>query len=143
MNVQPSKNVLRARNRTKGESLWEVKLGKIDIVTGLVASPDGKLVAVTDGAGQVWVFDAKTGKEVAKTDKPTCAVWAAAFSPDSKLIVVGCDDKTARVYDTATGKELAVLKGHTEAVGAVAFSADGKQIVTGSADKTVKVWEYK
>jgi RNA polymerase sigma factor (sigma-70 family) len=143
VNVLPSKNVLRARNRMKGESLWEVKLGKIDIVTGLVASRDGKLVAVTDSAGRVWVFDAKTGKEVATTDKLTGAVWSAAFSPDGKQIVVGCDDKTARVYDTATGKELFVLKGHTEAVGAVAFSADGKQIVTGSGDKTVKVWEYK
>jgi WD40 repeat protein len=142
VNVRPSRHVLRGWGWGP-KPLWEVKLGKLDIATGLTASPDGKLVAVTADAGEVWLFDAKTGKEVAKADKVTGAVWAAAFSPDGTKLVVGCDDKTARVIDTATGKELAVLKGHTESVGAVAFSPDGKMIATGSADKTVKVWEYR
>jgi RNA polymerase sigma factor (sigma-70 family) len=140
-----SSPVLRLWSKDTGKPLWEVdlwrKIANID-VTGVQVSPGGKLVAVTGDAGQVWVFDAKTGKLVSKTNKDTGAVGAAAYSPDGRQLVAGCADKTARVYDTETGEELGVLRGHTEAVTAVAFSPDGKQIVTGSADKTVRVWEF-
>jgi RNA polymerase sigma factor (sigma-70 family) len=137
-----SLNTLRVWSKDKDKPLWDAKLEKID-VTGVAVAPSGKFVAVTGDAGQVWVYDAKTGKQLSKTEKLTGPVSQAAFSPDGKRIVAACEDKTARVYDAETGKELAVLKGHTEALSCVAFSPDGETIVTGSFDKTVRVWEFK
>lgn len=137
-----TKPVLRLWSAGKEKPVWQAELGQMDVTNVLIA-PGGKLVAVTGDAGQVRVFDAKTGKEAAKADKLTGAVWAAAFSPDGTRLVVGAEDKVARVIDAETGKELAVLKGHKEAVTAVAFGPDGNTIATGSADKTVKLWELK
>src|SRR5262249_10712240 len=97
-----SLGTLRRWGKGNDKPLWEVKLDKLD-PTGLAVSPGGKRIAVTGDAGQVRIFDAKTGKEIAKTDKLTGPVWSAAFSPDGKQIVAGCEDKTARVYDAETG----------------------------------------
>jgi WD40 repeat protein len=135
---------LRRWEKGKDEPAWEVKLRDVaDFdATGVVVSPGGALVAVTGDAGQVWTFDAKSGKLLARAEKLTEPVHAAGFSPDGARIVAGCEDKTARVYDARTGRQLAVLEGHAASVTAVAFGADGT-IVTGSADKSVKVWELR
>ena len=137
-----SHTTLRRWQKGKDKPVWETKLEQID-VTGVVVSPGGKLIAVTGDAGQVWVYDAKTGKPISKTDKLTGPVEQASFSPDGKRIVAACEDKTARVYEAETGKELAVLKGHTAGLTCVAFSPDGEKIVTGSDDKTVRLWEFR
>jgi WD40 repeat protein len=139
-----SAGILRRWEKGKDEPAWEVKLRDVASIdaTGVLVSPGGTLVAVTGDAGQVWTFDAKSGKLFARAGTLTEPVLAAAFSPDGTRIVAGCEDRTACVYDARTGKELAVLEGHAESVTAVAFGPDGT-IVTGSADKTVKVWEFR
>jgi WD40 repeat protein len=137
--------ILRRWEKGRDEPAWEVKLSdvaNID-VTGVLVSPGGRRVAVAGDAGQVWTFDAESGKLLARAGELTGPVRAAAFGPDGRRIVAGCEDGTARVYDAETGRELAVLKGHAESVTAVAFGPDGSVIVTGSADKTVKVWEFR
>jgi RNA polymerase sigma factor (sigma-70 family) len=136
------KTTLRMWSRFKKEPLWESQIGQFD-VAGLVVSPGGKWIAITDKAGQVRIYDAKIGREHVKTEWINTPMRAAAFSPDGKRIVVGCDDKTARVYDAETGKEIAAFKGHAGAVTAVAFGPDGKMLVTGSADKSAKVWSVE
>jgi WD40 repeat protein len=133
---------LRLWAQGRAEPLWETDLGRIG-VTGAFVAPGGNRVAVTGDAGQVWVFDARSGGLVTQARAGTGAIRSAAFGPGGKLFVVGCDDATARVLDAETCTERAVLRGHTEAVTAIAWSPNGEQIVTGSRDKTVRVWEYR
>lgn len=133
------KATLHRWDKAREKPLWEADLGRMDPLA-LAVAPGGKLLAVTGNAGQVLVFDAASGKAVARADLVSI-VWAAAFSPDGERLVVGLHDGTARVLDAATGKELAELAGHGAAVQAVAFGPAGDRVVTGSADKTAKVWE--
>lgn len=139
---KPLNPTLRLWSKNKAQPLWETELGRIG-VTGVFVAPGGKRVVVTGDAGEVWVFDAKTGKLVTRGGSDNGGVRSAAFGPDGTHIVVGCNDTSARVFDAAAGKELAVLQGHTEAVTTIAFSPNGEQIVTGGRDKTVRVWQYR
>src|SRR5204863_1432416 len=89
-----AKGTLSRWRKGEDKPLWEVKLsdvarkeeGQIG-VTGVLVSPDGRRVAVTGREGQVWVFDAKTGKLVARAESRDGAVRSSALSPDGKQLV--------------------------------------------------------
>src|ERR1700690_604357 len=80
----------------------------------------------SDNTARVW--DAITGKLIAKLDGHTGPVLSANFSPDGKWIVTTSTDKTARIWDAATGKSILVLSGHSASVLSAVFSSDGKWV---------------
>src|SRR5262245_43682428 len=85
------------------------------------------------------LWDATTGKSLAKLDGHTDVVTVAGWAPGGKMLVTGAGDKSARMWESPNGKPLRTLAGHDAAVTAVAISADGR-VATGSADKKVRVW---
>jgi WD40 repeat protein len=87
------------------------------------------------------VWDARTGREVAKLRGHTGAVAAVEYSPDGRFLASGAADGTVRFWDPTTCKEVARLAGHAGAVSAVAFAPDGKTLATASSDRTVRLWE--
>src|SRR5262249_42862797 len=99
-------------------------------------SPDGSRLAtvarapVTQGSGQVLVWDPRTGKELCRLKGHASAVASVAFSPDSKRIATAGQDEI-KLWDVATGKELLSLKWESSgaAVGQeVSFSRDGTRL---------------
>ena len=110
-------------------------------------SQDGKrvLTAGDDGPAEVW--DAATGKQLAKMEG---LFSTAMFSLDNQRIVMaGSDiplygsDRVAWIY-SATGKQLAKMAGQW--VDAAAFSPNGQRIVMAGryntpADNTSEVWD--
>jgi len=109
-----------------------------DSVLSVSFSPDGKYVvsASLDHTARVW--EAATGKEIARMTHDD-TVYSAAFSPDGRYVVSASLDHTARVWEAVTGKEIARMT-HDSKVYLVAFSPDGKYVVSGSSDKTARVW---
>src|SRR5262249_7111245 len=103
-------------------------------------SADGRNLA---GArdGEVFVWEAATGKVRLRLRPQGHVVYGVAFSPDGGTLAAALFNGTAHVWDAATGKELRVLKGHVEEVRAVAFSPDGKTLATGGEDQTVRLWD--
>jgi len=123
-------------------------------------SPDGKYV-ISGGCdkkenwgvrcigGTARVWEAQTGREIARMSHEG-SVTTVAFSPDGKyLISGGCDKKdenyrciggTARVWEAQTGREIARMS-HEGGVTTVAFSPDGKYVISGGGDGTARVWE--
>jgi sugar lactone lactonase YvrE len=114
--------------------------GHDGVVWSVAFSPDGAriLTGSADGTARLW--DAATGKELARLEGHTSVVSSVAFSPDGARILTSSNDKTARLWDAATGKELARLKGHISGFSSVAFSPDGARILTGSLDSTARLW---
>jgi WD40 repeat protein len=118
--------------------VWETATGKqmLDVPVKspparATISPDGKLLsAAVDG--QVWLWDAATGKQTSKVGDG----FSACFSPDSaRLAVGGGVGKRLAVYEVPDGKEVfrCAAEDATKPVGyhCVAFSPDGKRIAAG------------
>jgi WD40 repeat protein/serine/threonine protein kinase/tetratricopeptide (TPR) repeat protein len=119
--------------------------------SALVFSPDGKLVAISDGSiwGQpaktVNIFDGRTGLPVRKLVGHSGRATSVAFSPQREpgraLLASGSTDRTVKLWDAATGRLLHTLKGHDGEVTGVAFLPDGRQVASSSADRTIRVWD--
>jgi len=113
-------------------------------------SPDGERIVSGGGGfdydrddrfGELKVWDAHSGAELATLEGHWDNVWACTFSPDGARIVSGSWDQTLKIWDAHSGEDLATLEGHGRPVGACSFSPDGARIVSASWDKTLKVWD--
>lgn len=161
--------------------VWDTDTGKIVFKSDMLStaassvawSADGKRYAAgTSGAGgelpeagEVWVWDAETGKVLHTFPvKPEVKYgeWASAgdvaFAPDGNRVAVPVNaggrgtpagliinDTGASVLirDLATGKTAQPVKGLQASVGQVVFSPDGLQLATASNDKFVRVWDVE
>ena len=117
----------------------KARLGKGAISQGdraIAFSPDGIHIAVSSNIG-IWLYDAKTGRELALLD--TDSIWGnpLAFSPDGTKLAT--TDGPIKLWDVSTQTKIATFEG--QAGGAVAFSPDGTKLASGSVDKTVKLWD--
>jgi WD40 repeat protein/tetratricopeptide (TPR) repeat protein len=109
-------------------------------------SPDGTRIVTTGGtasAGEVTVWDARTGAELLALNGHTSWVMSSAFSPDGTRIITGSFDGTAKVWDARTGTGRLELGGQWQGVSGMAFSPDGTRLVTASGDRTAKVWDTR
>jgi WD40 repeat protein len=108
----------------------------------VVYSSDGKRVLTADDdAARVW--NADTGRLLAKLAPEGVGVEATAFSRDGGRVVTADRNGDVEVWDVAERREIAVLKGHTDEVRSVAFSNDGTFVVSGSKDGSARVWQVE
>jgi WD40 repeat protein len=120
----------------------------------VVFSPDGALLAHTDGKGKtpglVTLRDAFTGKEkwVVQLDGKEAA-RAVSFSPDGSRLAVAAGNFLPHperkgkvvVCDAKTGKPRVTFPECRGDVSTVAFSPDGERIASTGGDKEVRLWE--
>jgi WD40 repeat protein len=100
----------------------------------LALSPDGRLLALTDAAYRLAIYDAETGKPKRRLRRhvelvaKSAEITAMAFSPDGKTLAVG-DVSSLGLYDVDSGRE----RGWVAAawVRSLAYSADGKTLAAG------------
>jgi dipeptidyl aminopeptidase/acylaminoacyl peptidase len=115
------------------------------MVWAVVVSPDGKSLASVSGLynkpGELVIWDAATGKERARVQKPK-GIRSVAWAPDGKtLATADYYDNTVRLRDPDTGAERLVLKVN-DANNAVAFSPDSKVLAVGLlAGKAIKLYD--
>ena len=109
-------------------------------ITGNIQySPDGKQLAVASLMG-IWIYNPRTGAEVALLSGHQGDVQAIAYAPDGKTLASAGRDETIRLWNPKTSQHLATLTGHGGLVTSIAFSPDGKKLVSGSGDGTVRLW---
>jgi WD40 repeat protein len=111
-------------------------------------SPDGARIVTASVDRTVRVWEAATGKELARLEGQLAGLeghsdprLVVAWSPDGVRILTVSEDETPQVWEAATGKAIARLEGHGGIVYGAAWSPDGARILTASLDKTARVWE--
>jgi hypothetical protein len=97
------------------------------------------VTASRDRTARLW--DAKSGREIARLQGHESWVESASFNPDGRRVVTASLDETARLWDAKNGREIARLQGHGDEVRSASFSPDGCRVVTASDDRTARLWD--
>jgi WD40 repeat protein len=105
----------------------------------VVFTPDGALLAVSDGDGMIRVYDAATGKVRHRYRGHTKWVGGLAISADGKLLASSASkpaDNAVHLWDLGKEKELLSFVGHRSGPLTVAFLPDGKTVATVSHEES-------
>jgi WD40 repeat protein len=104
-------------------------------------SPDGTRIVTGSLDGTAGIWDATSGKRLARLVGHGGVVAAAAFSRDGKRVATGAStgDGRVRVWDAGTGRLVTTL-GPRVGVSRLAFSPDGKYLLAGDASGITHVW---
>jgi WD40 repeat protein len=125
-----------------------IKFNPGEIVTALVWSPDGSVLAVAAG-DKVYLHDAQNFGRLGNFQVGSLT-YSLAFSPAGDLLAAGSRDGLVRVWmyeDLISDPEdpgvglLWVLEAHKKGVNSVAFSVHGKYLASGGNDAVVRLWD--
>ncbi|HUH99135.1 MAG TPA: hypothetical protein VLZ89_17375 [Anaerolineales bacterium] len=127
----PEQYSLELRDSKTGNLRWTQTLEAKADYSALAFSPDGNLIAVGTGTGNVTVWNAPDGSVSQVLKGPSYAVRAVAFSPDGNLIAAAGSDSMVHVWQVSGGalRETYLLK---ENVGSLVFSPDSRYLATSS-----------
>lgn len=123
--------------------LWHTFAAKARIHS-VDCSPMGNVVASTDEAGNVDLWDIANKKHLRSIGDANHKSRALAWSHDGKCLAVGRNEtKNIEIWDIESGQESILQSGHQLGgyIRAISWSPDGKSIVS-SADDMV-VWDVK
>ena len=110
----------------------------MDAVRSLAFSPDGEILAGTNG-GAIHLWDADTGIYLKTFTAHTNPVNSLALSPNGAMLASG-GWKKVHLWDADTGIHLKTLTAHTDVVTSLAFSPDGAKLASASGG-AVYLWD--
>ena len=126
----------------------KMRLGK-GWIRDISFSPDGSQFAVATMIG-VWLYEARTGREIALLNEVPRRMRSLAFSEDGKLLA-SCDVWGAvRLWSTVTGEPPLILQGIEEGTPGdnpadLAFLADGTQLAVATVGRqglVIRLWKF-
>ncbi|RKU29507.1 hypothetical protein C6497_06250 [Candidatus Poribacteria bacterium] len=104
-------------------------------------SDDGSQFAVATSTG-IWIYDAKTGKELSLLQNPGHDISAIAFSPNSKIIAAASSNRLEgkiQFWDVNTQKLLTNIEAQ-QGITTLFFSDDGTQLASTGNYGRVGIW---
>jgi WD40 repeat protein/DNA-binding SARP family transcriptional activator len=104
-------------------------------------SADGRMLAIGDTKGAVFIADLTTGKIQRGQAQHKGQIRGLAFSADGRAIASFSDDPNVMLWDATTGRQRLSLPGHNGSVRGGAFAPDGRTLYTGGLDSTVMKWD--
>lgn len=105
-------------------------------------SEDGSQFAVATSIG-IWIYDAKTGKDLFLLQNPGHGISTLAFSPDSKIIAAASSkrqDGEIQFWDANTQKLLTTIEVE-QRISNLFFSDDGTQLASTGDFGHVRIWD--
>ncbi|HEY7115101.1 MAG TPA: c-type cytochrome domain-containing protein [Tepidisphaeraceae bacterium] len=130
--------MLKIYNTSDG-SLEQTIKKHTDWVQAVAYSPDGRFLASGDRAGGLWVWEAKTARELYNCTGHKEAVTAACFRGDSNILASASQDGTIKLWNMTDGSLAKTINAHPGGVLGIAFAHDGRLVSCGR-DGQVKVW---
>jgi len=141
----------------RGHAIWDIATGE-EILSPKTAidernwaiTRDGLHLASCDYAGNVRVWDTKTGNELRKwkahADPGMGALTAhdnecMDYSADGKHLVTGGLDRLIKLWNPDAGKLERVFSGHPGMVMGVHFTPDQRRLISQARDGTVRIWD--
>ncbi|HEY9749074.1 MAG TPA: NB-ARC domain-containing protein, partial [Allocoleopsis sp.] len=91
-------------------------------ITSVTFNSNGQLLATSDTNGDIHIWRAADGKQLAACKGHNSWVWAVVFNHDSRILVSAGQDHTVRLWDVETGQCLKTLHGHSSIVTAIALA---------------------
>ncbi|MBL8794512.1 MAG: PD40 domain-containing protein [Planctomycetia bacterium] len=130
--------------------------GKSAAVATLVASDDGRLVAVAEAGGEapyysaradhrpaVRVYEVATGRECFRAAGHRAALDELIFTRDGRLLAWSDYAGAVRLWDTVDGRERSGPQLRRSPLSPLAFSADGRSLLYCAADDTLQEWNLR
>ena len=106
----------------------------------IVLSPDGSLLATTDGKGKVNVWKTKNSKKpTLLTSGYTNPFTILAFSHNGKTLASGDDTGNIQLWDTNTWTKRMTIKAGKDLIGGLNFSKDSTSLISISNNDLI-VW---
>ncbi len=140
---------VRVWDVASGRQLHQAR-GRSVPALGVAFSPDGKTFAAGYGdwqdgrrdgiAGEIDLWDAKSGKMLRRIGAGMSPVQAIAFAPDGKSLAAVTLNSSVLIWDPATGKPLVGGDAHQAGVKAASFAGAGT-LITAGYDHTVRAWD--
>jgi WD40 repeat protein/serine/threonine protein kinase len=125
----------------KGATGWRetaVLTGLSEGARSVGFSPDGRWLAAC--ANEVLVWEAATGREVARFMDDTGPLTGLAFAPDGLTLATAGEDRYVRLWDTNEWRERAKLA-HPAPVSAISYNPDGSLLAAATDSGTVHLWD--
>lgn len=150
-------DTLEARNSllrtlTHSPNLMAFLHDHTSMVTSVVFSPDGKMLASAGADGTIMLWDVASRKRAGALAHPHGT--KLAFAPDGQILASAgcakivdsgsCAQGEIRLWNATTSQAIGQpLVGHTNYVSSLVFSGDGKILASGSFDGTVILWNVE
>ena len=104
-------------------------------------SPDGRLLAAADAAGQLVVWGLNDRIVRWRMSKAHDGIISGlSFSPDNATLASAGRDGIIRLWRASDGERSGALEGHGDWINDVAFSDDGRWLLSGSDDGSARLW---
>lgn len=150
----PESPLLATLSESDGIALWRMPHGTHvadlpragDPYSAFVFSPDGRLLAAANPAGETHIWDVAgaAGAPPLVIARPPVAggeAEALAFSSDGRLLATRDDSGVTSLWDVASANRTARLELRGGAARALAFSPEGGVLATVSEGGSVELWE--
>ena len=137
---------LRLWRASDGGLIAELTGHKDKVYRGLAVRQSDGMIASGDFAGEIRLWDSRTGQFLRTFANQGVDVGILRYSPDGKWLLSSfgfCEvcKRLQRVWDVATGKELVTFTEHDNSVFAGAISPDGRFAATAGFNGDIRVWE--
>jgi WD40 repeat protein len=150
--IDGGRRLVTASSEGKEAIVWDVDSGHRAAGLGLpdaaiqhvVASPDGRRIATGTNGGDLVVWEAQTGRQIARVagHLTTELIYnTTAFSADGRRLVGRPAANTIVLWDIDSGREVRRVQAHGKEILNAAVGPDGRWLVTGGVDATAMLWD--